>query len=124
VVYITSQEPASGGLYMLNATNGDLIRRIALPYLQASRGTDMHSSPAVAEGMIFTAFNKRTYYGINATTGNVTWTFTDPDAEEFTIASPIYHDGKVFLVDQFFIVAVDAFNGSLLWQRFLEGMFQ
>jgi outer membrane protein assembly factor BamB len=123
VVYITSQEPSSGGLYMLNATNGDLIRRIALPYVQASRGTDIHSSPAVAEGMIFAATNKQKYYGINATTGNVTWTFSDPDAEEFIIASPIYYDGKVFLVDQFFIVAVDAFSGSLLWQSFVGTEF-
>jgi outer membrane protein assembly factor BamB len=123
VVYIISQEPDSGGLYMLNATNGDLIQRITLPYVLASRGTDLHSSPAVAEGMIFAASNKRAYYGINATTGNVTWTFSDPDAEEFIIASPIYHDGKVFLVDQFFIVAVDAFNGSLVWQVFVGTEF-
>jgi outer membrane protein assembly factor BamB len=123
VVYITSQEPSSGGLYMLNATNGDLIRRIALPYVQASRGTDIHSSPAVAEGMIFAATNKQTYYGINATTGNMVWNFTDSDAEEFIIASPIYHDGTVYLVDQFFIVAVDAFSGSILWQSFVGTEF-
>jgi outer membrane protein assembly factor BamB len=123
VVYITSQEPSSGGLYMLNATNGDLIRRIALPYVQASRGTDIHSSPAVAEGMIFAATNKQTYYGINATTGNMVWNFTDSDAEEFIIASPIYHDGTVYLVDQFFIVAVDAFTGNVLWQSFVGTEF-
>jgi outer membrane protein assembly factor BamB len=123
VVYIISQEPDSGGLYMLDATNGDLIRRIDLPYVLANRGTDMHSSPAVAEGMIFAASNKQVYYGINATTGNVSWTFRDEDAEEFIIASPIYHDGKVFLVDQFFIVAVDAFNGDLVWQTFVGTEF-
>jgi outer membrane protein assembly factor BamB len=123
VVYIISQEPDSGGLYMLNATNGDLIRRIQLPYVLANRGTDMHSSPAVAEGIIFAASNKQVYYGINATTGNVSWTFKDDDAEEFIIASPIYHDGKVFLVDQFFIVAVDAFNGDLAWQTFVGTEF-
>jgi outer membrane protein assembly factor BamB len=123
VVYITSQEPDSAGLYMLDATNGNLIRRIDIPYVMANRGTDMHSSPAVAEGMIFAASNKQVYYGINATTGNVVWTFRDPDAEEFIIASPIYHDGKVFLVDQFFIVAVDAFNGDVLWQSFVGTEF-
>jgi outer membrane protein assembly factor BamB len=123
VVYIISQEPDSAGLYVLNAANGDLIRRIAIPYVMANRGTDMHSSPAVAEGMIFAASNKRAYYGINATTGNVTWTFSDPDAEEFIITSPIYHDGTVFLVDQFFIVAVDAFNGNILWKSFVGTEF-
>jgi outer membrane protein assembly factor BamB len=122
-VYITSQEPGSGGLYVLNATNGDLIQRITIPYVLANRGTDMHASPAVADGMIFAASNKRTYYGINATTGNVMWSFTDPDAEEFIIASPIYHDGTVYLVDQFFIVAVDAFNGNILWKSFVGTEF-
>ena len=123
VVYIISQEPKSGGLYMLNATNGDLIQRILIPYVQASRGTDIHSSPAVAEGMIFVASNKQTYYGIDATTGNIVWNFTDSDAEEFIIASPIYHDGTVYLVDQFFIVAVDAFTGNVLWQSFVGTEF-
>ena len=123
VVYIISQEPDSAGLYMLNAPNGDLIRRIEIPYVLANRGTDMHSSPAVAEGMIFAASNKQEYYGINTATGEVLWKFTDPDAEEFIIASPIYHDGVVFLVDQFFIVAVDAFNGDVLWQSFVGTEF-
>ena len=123
VVYVVSQEPASGGLYWLNATTGDLIRRITLPYYLANRGTDMHASPAVTEGMIFAASNQKVYYGINATTGNIQWTFKDDSANAFIIASPIYHDGKVFLVDQFFIVAVDAFNGSCLWQTFLGTEF-
>jgi eukaryotic-like serine/threonine-protein kinase len=122
-VYVTSQEPTSGGLYKLDASNGNLIRRIALPYFLASRGTDMHSSPTVAEGMIFAASNKQAYHGINATTGNVIWTFRDEEADAFIIASPVYHDGKVFLVDQFFIVAVDALTGDYLWQVFLGTEF-
>jgi outer membrane protein assembly factor BamB len=123
VVYIISQEPDSAGLYVLNAANGDLIRRIAIPYVMANRGTDMHSSPVAADGMIFAASNKQVYYCINATTGSVVWNFTDPDAEEFIITSPIYHDGTVFLVDQFFIVAVDAFNGNILWKSFVGTEF-
>ena len=110
-VYVVSQEPASGGLYWLNATNGNLIRRIALPHQLAIRGTNMHASPAVAEGMVFAASDKKVYYGINATTGKTQWIFKDDSADAFIIASPIYHDGKVFLVDEFFIVVIDAFNG-------------
>ena len=83
----------------------------------------MHSSPAVANGMVFAGANKKVYYGINATTGNVTWTFKDDDAEEFIIASPIYQDGKVFLVDQFFIVAVNASTGKTIWQSFVGTEF-
>ncbi len=33
-VYVLSQEPTSGGLYLLNATSGDLITRITVPYQQ------------------------------------------------------------------------------------------
>jgi outer membrane protein assembly factor BamB len=123
VVYITSQELTSGALYMLNAANGNLIRRVTIPYQEGTRGTDMHSSPSVAKGMVFVAANKKVYYGINATTGNITWTFRDDTAGEFIICSPIYQDGKVFLVDEFFIVAVDAFNGKRLWQAFLGTEF-
>ena len=89
VVYITSQETTSGALYMLDAANGNLIRRVAIPYQSMTQGTDMHSSPSVANGMVYVAANKQVYYGINATTGNVTWTFKDATAGEFIICSPI-----------------------------------
>ena len=123
VVYITSPEPTSGALYMLNAKNGSLIRRIAIPYQVANQGTDMHSSPSVAEDMVYVAANKQTYYAINATTGNVVWTFRDPTAGEFIICSPICNAGIVYLVDEFFIVALNASNGSLLWKSFLGTEF-
>jgi outer membrane protein assembly factor BamB len=123
VVYISSQEPESGALYMLDAANGILIRRVAIPYQIMNQGTDMHSSPSVANGMVYVAANKQVYYGINATTGNVTWTFKDTTAGEFIICSPICQDGKVFLIDEFYVVAVDAFNGTLLWQSFLGTEF-
>jgi len=123
VVYVVAREPTSAGLYCLNATTGELIRRITLPYFTASRGTDMHSSPAVADGMIFAASNKKAYYGINATTGNITWTFRDDSTDEYIICSPVYNDGKVFIIDQFFVVAVDAFNGTVLWQTFLTEIY-
>jgi outer membrane protein assembly factor BamB len=79
----------------------------------------MMASPVVADGMIFAASNKKAYYGINATTGHIEWTFKDDDADEFIICSPIYHDGVVYLVDQFFVVAVNAFSGQTLWSTFL-----
>ena len=123
VVYITSQESQSGVLYMLDADDGSLIRRVSIPYQEMTRGTDMHSSPSVAEGLVFVGANKRVYYAINVTTGNVAWEFRDETASEFVICSPIYNDGKVFLIDEFFIVAVDAFNGSRLWQAFLGTEF-
>jgi hypothetical protein len=69
--------------------------------------------------MVFAASNKQLYYGINATTGEVLWTFDDPTAEEFIICSPVYNDGQVFLIDGFTIVSVNATNGQELWGSFL-----
>jgi outer membrane protein assembly factor BamB len=117
VVYITSQEPRSGVLYALDATNGALIWRVDLPYYQW--GKDMMSSPSVGEGMVFAASNKQAYYGINATTGKILWAYNDTQASEFIICSPVYDNGKVYLIDEFFTVCVDARSGKTLWSTFL-----
>jgi outer membrane protein assembly factor BamB len=117
VVYITSSEPRSGVLYALDATNGTLIWKVNLPYNQW--GTDMMSSPSVGDGMVFAASNKQAYYGINATTGKIQWTYRDTNASEFIICSPVYDDGKVYLIDEFFTVCVDALSGKTLWSTFL-----
>jgi outer membrane protein assembly factor BamB len=121
VVYITSPEPSTGVLYALNATTGVLIWKTGLPYAQANRGTDMMSSPSFGDGMIFAASNKQAYYGINVTTGKIQWTYKDTEAGEFIICSPVYNDGRVYLIDEFFTVCVDALNGKTLWSTFLGG---
>ena len=43
----------------------------------------MLGSPSVADGMVFASANVRSYYGVNATTGDIVWNFTDPAATEF-----------------------------------------
>jgi outer membrane protein assembly factor BamB len=120
IVYFVSQESPAGGLYQFNATNGDLIKRTNIPYQQTTRGTDLIASPTVAAGMIFVASNKMAYYGINATTGNITWTFKDPEADEFIVCSPIYNDGELYLIDEFYITSLNASSGKLLWKTFLN----
>ncbi len=60
-------------------------------------GTDLHASPTVADGMVFTSSNAKEYYGINATTGKIEWTYRAEGAEEFILCSPIYKDGKLYL---------------------------
>jgi outer membrane protein assembly factor BamB len=124
-VYITSQEPASGVLYKLDAKNGSFIWKLEIPYqLTAERGTDMHASPTVAEGMVFAAANKGEYYGINATTGNIEWTYITTKGTEtggFLVGSVAYHDTKLFLVDQFFITCVEAKSGHPLWRSWIGG---
>ncbi len=119
-VYVTSQEPASGALYKLDAGTGDFIWKRELPYHHIiSGGTDMHASPTVADGMVFAASNIRKYYGINATTGEIKWTYSDESATEFIVCSPVYTDGMLFLVGKFSIVCVDAETGYSIWETFL-----
>ena len=118
-VYIASQESSSVGLYKLDAYNGSRIWKLEIPYqLTAERGTDMHASPTVADGMVFVATNKFDYFGINATTGNIEWSYR-AIFENFLVGSITYHEGKLFLIDQFFIVCVDAKNGVALWNSWI-----
>jgi outer membrane protein assembly factor BamB len=98
-----------------------LVWRLDIPYIySAERGIDLHVSPTVADGMVFVASNKDYYYGVNATTGDVEWTFVTArgteDAGEYLVGSMAYHDGKLFIVDMFFITALDATNGEVIWK--------
>jgi hypothetical protein len=79
----------------------------------------MHASPTVADGMVFASSNAMEYYGIDAATGNIEWTYRDASAQEFIICSTIYKDGKLFLIDKFSIVCVDAKNGRTVWGTYL-----
>jgi outer membrane protein assembly factor BamB len=118
-VYFTSEEPTVGALYKLDAATGAVIWKQQLPYEhQFTGGTEMLGTPSVAAGMVFTSSNLRTYYGINAATGDIVWTFSDPDAMEFIVSSPIYVDGKLFIIDKFNIACLDAANGKIIWSFF------
>lgn len=119
-VYIVSQEPASGALYKLDASTGGFIWKRELPYHQVfTGGTDIHASPTVADGMVFASSNAMEYYAIDAATGDIEWTYEDPSAQEFIICSTIYKDGKLFLIDKFSIVCVDAKTGHPIWEAYL-----
>jgi outer membrane protein assembly factor BamB len=120
MVYVVSEEPDSGALYKLNASNGDLIWKTAIPYqVLFMGGNDLHASPTVADGMVFVSSNAKEYYGINAVTGNIEWTYECEGAEEFIICSTIYNSGKLYLIDKFSIVCVDAKNGTSIWGTYL-----
>ncbi|MCL2359535.1 MAG: PQQ-binding-like beta-propeller repeat protein [Candidatus Bathyarchaeota archaeon] len=118
-VFFTAEEPTTGALYKLNAATGALLWRVEIPYeFQFTGGTDMLGSPSVAAGLVFASSSLGAYYAFNATTGAVEWTFKNPYATEFIVSSPIYVDGKVFLIDKFDIACVDATNGHTLWSYF------
>jgi len=123
-IYVTSQEPKSAALYKLNVESGELIWKLETPYkLKQERGTDIHSSPVVAGGMVFVASNKDEYYGVNSTTGLVEWIYRTTEGAEsgFLVASVAFCDERVFLVDQFFISCIDATDGNILWKSWLGG---
>jgi outer membrane protein assembly factor BamB len=124
VVYITSQEPNSGALYKIDAAEGLLVWRCDIPYVMvADRGIDLHVSPTVADGMVFVAANKQNYYGVNAETGDIEWTYFTTEGTEgiggYLVASMAYHDGELYVVDMFFITALDASSGEAVWQSWI-----
>jgi outer membrane protein assembly factor BamB len=118
-LYFTSEEPTEGVLYKLDANNGGVIWRKPLPYeYQFTGGTEMMGSPSVAAGMVFASSDLRDYYGINATTGETEWNFTNPEATEFIVSSPIYVNGELFIIDKFNIACLNASNGHTIWSSF------
>jgi outer membrane protein assembly factor BamB len=118
-VYVVSQESSSGVLYKLDANTQELFWKLEIPYeISAERGTDMHCSPVVADGMVYVASNKLEGYGVNASTGSIEWTYKNL-ASEFIVDSVSYNDGKLFFVDLYTVVCVNATNGCQIWNTFL-----
>ncbi|MEM2098276.1 MAG: PQQ-binding-like beta-propeller repeat protein [Candidatus Bathyarchaeia archaeon] len=114
-VYFYSEEPNEAAIYKVNAENGSLIWKISVPYeWQFTGGSDMLGTPTVAAGMVFATSNMRTYYGINATTGDIMWNFTEPAATEFIVSAPIYVNGELWIIDKYSIAALNASTGQML----------
>ncbi len=118
-VYFTSQEPSSGMLYKLDASTGDVLWSLTLPYQYSFiGGTEMLGSPSVAAGMVFASSNWGAYYAVNTTTGKEVWHFIDKGAIEFIVSSPIYFDGGVVIIDKFDITFLNATNGQKIWNAY------
>ncbi|PVX27880.1 MAG: hypothetical protein CW716_00015 [Candidatus Bathyarchaeum sp.] len=118
-VYVTSEEPAEGALYKLSAGDGSLVWRLPLEYEhQFTGGTDMQGTPTVADGLVFVSANMRTYFGVDVASGSVIWNYTNKDATEFIVSSPIYFEGKLYVIDKFDIACLNASTGEKLWSSF------
>ncbi len=115
-VYVTSREPDEGALYKLNANNGSIIWRTALPYQESASGTDMHASPVVAGGMVFASANRILYYAVNAASGEVEWTYRCSSGR-FLVDSPIYVGGKLYLNDASSLVCLNALTSDSIWSE-------
>jgi len=118
-VYILSEEPQAGAFYKFDAKTGDVIWKKEFPYrISFAGGTQMMGSPSVADGMVFAMSNWGDYFCIDIQTGEIKWTFSNPTASEFIVSSPIYVDGKVFVIDKFNLACLDATNGYTLWSTY------
>jgi eukaryotic-like serine/threonine-protein kinase len=118
-VYVKSQEPTVGALYKVSAIDGTVVWKRDLPYqIIYQGGTDLHGSASVADGMVFTSSNMKEYYGINSTTGEIIWTFRDNNAVEFILSTPIYENGRLFLIDKYSIACINAKTGQTIWSSY------
>jgi outer membrane protein assembly factor BamB len=118
-VYFTSEEPSTGMLYKVNASSGVQLWKQAFPCeYQFTGGTEMLGSPSVEGGMVFASSDLRSYYGVNAATGDIVWSFMDPAAMEFIASSPLYVDGQIFVIDKFSIMSLNASTGKTNWSFF------
>jgi outer membrane protein assembly factor BamB len=118
-VYFTAEEPIAGALYKVDANTGALIWKQELPYqISFVGGTEMLGSPSVAVGMVFASSNWGAYYGINATTGDIVWSFIDSTAIEFIVSSPIYVEGNLYIIDKFNIACLNAMTGETIWSTY------
>jgi outer membrane protein assembly factor BamB len=119
-IYFTSQELTEAAIYALDANTGALIWKQQFPYVYSpiEGGNEMLGSPSVAAGLVFTSTDLRTFYTLNATTGDIVWICSDPAASEFIISSPIYVNGDVYILDNFNITCFNAMTGSTIWTIF------
>lgn len=123
-VYITSQEPSNGALYKIDSSDGSLVWKSDIPYVVAAdRGLDLHASPVVGDGMVFVAANKQNYYAVNTITGEIEWTYVTTEGTEgiggYLIGSPAYHEGVLYVIDMFFITALDSNTGGVIWKSWI-----
>ncbi len=115
-VFFTAQEPVAGVLYKLDANTGNIIWKQQLPYeYQFTGGTEMLGSPSVAAGMVFASADLRTYFAFDESSGQAIWNFTDPNADEFIVSSPIYVSGQLYVIDKFNIASLNVTNGQVIW---------
>ena len=118
-VYFTAEEPTTGVVYKLDAATGQVLWNFSIAYRPSfTGGNQMLGSPSVAEGKVFASSNWGDYYALDTTTGAEIWHFYDTTATEFIVSSPIWVDGKVYLIDKFDLACVDGTTGSAIWSKY------
>ena len=118
-VYFTSEEPNTGALYKLDAASGTQVWKKDLPYeYQFTGGNQMLGSPSVADGTVFASASLRAYYAFDTDSGELKWSFSEPNAMEFIASCPLYVDGQVFIINKFSITSLNTETGKENWSFF------
>ena len=118
-VYFTAEEPTTGMVYKLDAATGQVQWNFSIAYRPSfTGGNQMLGSPSVAAGKVFASSNWGDYYALDTQTGAEIWHFYDTTATEFIVSSPIWVDGKVYLIDKFDLACVDGATGSAIWSKY------
>ncbi|MCW4015667.1 MAG: PQQ-binding-like beta-propeller repeat protein [Candidatus Bathyarchaeota archaeon] len=115
-----------GTMYKLDTATGNLIWQTAIPYVHhviegfgQAVPREFHGSPVYADGMVFQSANGWATYGIDASTGEIVWTYTSPSGGMSNTITPIYLDGKVYVQDFFSLGCLNATTGEKLWAVWL-----
>jgi glucose dehydrogenase len=96
----------NAGVYALNATTGAKVWNY-------TTGGSVHSSPAVANGVVYVGSFDNNVYALNATTGANVWTFTTGGNVE---SSPAVANGVVYVGSwDGNVYAINATTGTELW---------
>jgi outer membrane protein assembly factor BamB len=125
-VAVSAGRPAAR-LYKLNATDGSTIWMRMLFYKRGPGPLVPWSSPTVADGMVFQNVDGFDSHCLNDTDGSILWTYTAGNWVVIS-ASPLYANGKVYIVDFFNLVCLDplantglinAATANVTWTQFL-----
>jgi outer membrane protein assembly factor BamB len=103
-------------LLCLNATTGAEIWRIPVDFIS--------TDPAVANGILYIAGSKGTFYALDAYTGNMIWTYPLEASPSSSGSTPAVYGGIVY-IGSFWdgnVYALNASNGRKIW-NYTTGAF-
>ena len=128
-VFIDPSTLGAGTVLKLNAATGAILFNVSVPYSHRSYGAgdNMVASPTITNGMVFVRTGLYTNYALNATTGATIWTYNAVSNENTPqqnggttqICAMLYKYGVVYLNDFYGVTALNAKNGSIVWQTYL-----
>lgn len=116
---MTTEWPAykDGTLYIGRTEGVSAIdveaREIEWTFEPESGGSVAFSNPAVTDSMAYVIDSEDLLHGVNVNSGTAEWT---AEIESSTDKSPAVADGRVYLTDSRYVMALDAATGDIEWE--------